>query len=189
MIEVDPDLSGPLELRVAEFHLRPLDSSDARDMLTHLGDSRVVEFMDLDPLSDIEDAHQIIDWAAGQRALGAGVRWAIRDSSGSFVGTCGFNQLIVERGRRSEVAYDLGHAWWGRGVMSKILPELVDFALRRLELHRIEAMVTPGNLRSCRLLERHGFSLEGELRGYSFWKGRYWNQLVYARVASDEPPR
>lgn len=189
MIEDDPDLTGPLELRVGEFGLRPLDTGDARDILAHLGDPRVVEFMDLDPLTDIEEARQIIDWAESLRALGAGIRWAIRDTSGAFVGTCGFNQFVVERGRRGEVAYDLGHAWWGRGVMSKILPELVDFALRRLELHRIEAMVTPGNLKSCRLLERHGFLLEGELRGYSFWKGRYWNQLVYARVASDEPPR
>ena len=189
MIQADPDLSGSLELRVAEFSLRPLDASDAPDILTHLGDPRVVEFMDLDPLTDIEEAHQIVEWAAGQRTLGAGIRWAIRDSSGAFVGTCGFNQFVVERGRRGEVAYDLSHAWWGRGVMSKILPELVDFALRRLGLHRVEAMVTPGNLRSCRLLERHGFLLEGELRGYSFWKSRYWNQLVYARVASDGPPR
>jgi RimJ/RimL family protein N-acetyltransferase len=45
-------------------------------------------------------------------------------------------------------------------------------------------MVTPANVRSIRLLQRHGFSREGVLRGYGFWKGRYWDQVVYSRLAS-----
>ena len=33
--------------------------------------------------------------------------------------------------------------------------------------------MTPGNARSCRLLERHGFNREGVLRDYGYWKGRF----------------
>ncbi|MDO9246360.1 MAG: GNAT family protein [Phenylobacterium sp.] len=44
-------------------------------------------------------------------------------------------------------------------------------------------MVTLGNARSCALLERHRFSLEGTLRDHAHWKGRYWDQLVYGRLA------
>ena len=183
MITPDPDLGGPLDMRVAGFALSPLAPADAHDLFAHFADARVVEFMDIAPLCQVEQAHAIVDWAVGQRALGAGVRWAIRDRAGAFVGTCGFNRLVVERGRLGEVAYDLGHDWWGRGVMTAILPALIDFALGRLSLHRLEALVTPGNDRSCRLLERHGFMREGVLRGHGYWKGRYWDQIVYSRVA------
>ena len=183
MITPDPDLRGSLDLELTGFRLSPLRSADAPDLLAHFADPRVVEFMDIDPLAEIEQAHRIIDWAVGQRALGSGVRWAIRDEAGVFVGTCGFNRLIVERGRLGEVAYDLDHAWWGRGVMGAILPVLIDFALDRISLHRLEAYVTPGNDRSCRLLQRHGFQREGVLRGHGYWRGRFWDQIVYSRVA------
>jgi ribosomal-protein-alanine N-acetyltransferase len=181
----DPDLDGDLDLAVGDFRLKPLGGADAGDLFAHYADPRVVAFMDIEPLSDIEQACQIIDWAMAQRALGAGMRWAIRDDGGAFVGACGFNRIDLERGRRGEIAYDLGHAWWGRGVMTAILPVIVDFGFGRLAAHRLEAMVTPGNTRSSRLLLRHGFVKEGVLRDYGFWKGRYWDQIVYARLVPD----
>ena len=185
MISHDPDLDAGMELATGGFRLKPLDDRDAGDLLDHFADPRVVEFMDIEPLTDIEQALHIIAWAVARRTLGGGVRWAIRESGGAFVGTCGFNRFDLERGRRGEIAYDLGHAWWGRGVLSAILPTLVDFGFGRLALHRLEALVTPGNARSCRVLERHGFAREGVLRGYGFWKGRYWDQVIYSRLAPD----
>jgi ribosomal-protein-alanine N-acetyltransferase len=180
VITPDPDLSGDLIVTAGRFELRPLDMSDAPDILAEFSDPRVVEWMDIEPLNDLEEARAIIGWAQAQRALGAGLRWAIRERAHrEVVGTCGFNQIVVERGRRGEIAYDLTVAWQGRGVMGAVLPAVVDFGWGRLGLHRLEAMVTPGNQRSCALLERHGFTREGVLAGYGFWKGRYFDQIVY----------
>jgi len=44
--------------------------------------------------------------------------------------------------------------------MSQILPRLIEFGLGRLALHRLEALVTPGNAPLSHLLERHGFARE-----------------------------
>ena len=113
-----------------------------------------------------------------------GVRWAIRRGGDpDLIGTVGFNNLIFDRARRGEVAYDLRRCEWGQGVMSQILPAVLAFGFADLGLRRIEAMVTLGNARSCALLERHGFALEGTLRDYAHWKGRYWDQLIYGRLA------
>jgi ribosomal-protein-alanine N-acetyltransferase len=169
--------------------LRPLEDEDAAEVLAHFADPRVVEFLDIDPLSSLDDALSTIGWAKTQRDAGRGVRWAIREAPGGrFVGTCGFNALIFDRGRRGEVAYDLSPAWWGRGIMSAVMPALIDFGLDTLALHRLEAMVTPGNGRSCRLLERHGFVFEGVLAGYGYWKGRYWDQIVYGLTRGSLDP-
>jgi ribosomal-protein-alanine N-acetyltransferase len=185
VISPDPDLGGDLDLTVDAFRLAPLVGDDAGELFAHYADPRVVAFMDIEPLADLEQACHIIDWAISQRAVGAGVRWSIRDRAGAFVGTCGFNRIDLERGRRGEVAYDLGARWWGRGVLSAVLPVIVAFGFERLALHRLEAMVAAGNARSSRLLERHGFAREGLLRGYGFWKGRYWDQIVYSRLAPE----
>jgi ribosomal-protein-alanine N-acetyltransferase len=183
---LEVDLAGEdLAMRVARFDLRPLDDTDAGELFAHFADPSVVEFMDIDPLVEVAEAHAIIAWAKTLRERAQGLRWTIREAaSGRFVGTCGFNLLIFDRGRRGEVAYDLGRDWWGQGVMAQLMPAMIAFAFDRLGVHRIEAMVTPGNERSCRLLERHGFSREGVLRGYGYWKGAFWDQIVYARIAS-----
>ena len=186
MITPDPDLTGNLCLSAGTFDLAPLNADDAPDLLAEFSDPRVVEFMDIDPLSTLDEALVIVGWAQDQLALGAGLRWAIRHrASGEFLGTCGFNRIVVERGRRGEIAYDLKPAWQGRGVMGHVLPAAMDFGFERLRLHRLEALVTPGNERSCRLLERHGFSREGVMVGHAFWKGRYWDQIVYGLTRVD----
>jgi ribosomal-protein-alanine N-acetyltransferase len=185
----DPDLSGELRLNAGRFDLVPLSADDAGDLLAEFSDPRVVEWMDIEPLRGIDEARLVIGWALDQRALGVGLRWAIREgASGAFAGTCGFNRIVIERGRRGEIAYDLAHAWQGRGVMGEVLPAVIGFGFGHLALHRLEALVTPGNARSCLLLERHGFRREGVLAGYGFWKGRYWDQIVYGLTRPDGSP-
>jgi ribosomal-protein-alanine N-acetyltransferase len=176
-------------LATARFSLTPLDDDDVGDLLTHFGDARVTEFLDIRPLEDRSDARDLVDWAGALRASGQGLRWAVRAADGGFVGTCGFHMMTFLRGRRAEVGYDLAPAWWGRGVMDELMPAALGFAYGALGLHRVEAMVTPGNVRSCAVLERHGFRREGVLRDYAFWLDRFWDQILYARLADDPPSR
>ena len=177
------DDNGRCTLRTARFVLSPLTDDDVDPILAHFGDPRVTEHLDIRPLSDRSDAREVIDWAAGLRASGHGLRWAIRDGAGGFVGTCGFHLMVFDRGRRAEIGYDLGVAHWGKGVMDEVLPAALAFGYGVLGLRRIEAMVTPGNDHSCAVLERHGFQREGLLRDYGFWRDQFWDQILYARLA------
>jgi RimJ/RimL family protein N-acetyltransferase len=175
-----PELGGDLVLQAAGFTMRPLEVADADDLLAHLSDPAITEFMDVEALTCRDEALAIIAWAQSQRALGDGFRLAIRQQGdNAFAGTLGFNRLEFERACLGEVAYDLARSWQGRGVMSALLPALVDFGRGRLGLHRFEAFVTVGNEPSCRLLERCGFRREGVLVGRGCWKGAFWDQIIY----------
>jgi ribosomal-protein-alanine N-acetyltransferase len=175
----------PGDLRAGCFRLTPLSAADRDDLFAHLADPQTVEYMDIEPLSDLAGADAIIAWATGLRASGEGVRWAIRDEAQAFVGTVGFNSLVRERGARGEVAYDVVRARWRQGMMTEVLPVVLDLGFGELGLRRIEAMVTPGNDASAALLERFGFVREGVMRDHAFWKGRFWDQWLYARLADD----
>jgi len=169
-------------LEIGDYRLRPMEARDAGEVLALFGDPDVAEFMDIAPLVEIAEAREIVAWAMELAERNRGVRWTIRQE-GRLIGTVGFNALELERGRRGEVAYDLARSEWGRGVMSAILPHVMAFGYERLGLRRLEAMVTAGNTRSCRLLERHGFVREGLLRDHGYWTGRYWDQIVYGRLS------
>jgi [ribosomal protein S5]-alanine N-acetyltransferase len=173
-------------LETAGFQLTPLAVSDVRDLVAHLGDPATVEWMDLEALADLAGAEAIIAWAASLLATGHGIRWAIRDHAGAFVGTAGFNSLVRERASRGELAYDVVRQRWRQGVMAELLPALLAYGYGELGLRRIEALVTPGNTASAGLLERFGFDREATLRDYAFWKGRFWDQWLYARLADDK---
>jgi ribosomal-protein-alanine N-acetyltransferase len=170
-------------IATAHYDLTPLSSQDQTDLLAHFSDARTVEYMDIEPLSDLAGANAIIAWAMRIASMGDGVRWAIRDRAGAFVGTAGFNIIVRERGSRGEVAYDVVRRLWRKGVMAEVLPAVLDHGFGALGLRRIEALVTPGNTGSEALLEKHGFVREGVLRDYGFWKDRYWDQQLYARLA------
>jgi ribosomal-protein-alanine N-acetyltransferase len=130
-------------LETAQFRLVPLAATDGRDLVAHLGDPATVEYMDIEQLADLAGAQAIIAWAAGLLATGQGVRWAIRDHAGAFVGTAGFNALVRERASRGELAYDVVRSRWRHGVMAEVLPALLAYGYGELGLHRIEALVTP----------------------------------------------
>ncbi len=173
------------DLRTDRFRLVPLAPSDREDLFAHLSDPATVEFMDIAPLPDLAAADAVIAWAMGLAIAGDGVRWAIRDAAGAFVGTTGFNSLARTRGSRGEVAYDVVTARRRQGVMAEVLPAVLAHGFSALGLRRIEALVTPGNEASAHLLERHGFRREGVLRDHAFWKGRFWDQWLYAKLATD----
>jgi ribosomal-protein-alanine N-acetyltransferase len=172
----------------AGYVLRPVCEAERDDLFAHFSNPEITEYLDIDPFAEPADVGRLLDWADSIRANASGVRWSIRDQDapGAFVGTCGFHRLDYVQGARGQIGYDLNPARWGQGVMAEVLPALLDFGFGALGLHRIEAMVTPGNDRSCNLLEKHGFRREGLLRDYAFWRGAWQDQLIYARLASDE---
>jgi ribosomal-protein-alanine N-acetyltransferase len=69
--------------------------------------------------------------------------------------------------------------------MAEVLPAILTYGHNDAGLRRIEALVTPGNTPSAALLERFGFNREATLPEYGFWKGRFWDQWLYARIADD----
>ena len=81
----------------------------------------------------------------------------------------------------AEVGYWLGRAWWGGGIMPRVLAAFVPWAFARFELERIEAGVFETNPASARVLEKSGFALEFRQRRYVIKEGRVLDRLLYVR--------
>jgi [ribosomal protein S5]-alanine N-acetyltransferase len=68
------------------------------------------------------------------------------------------------------------------GVGRDALELLVGWAQGELGLHRIELHTLPENAPMRRLAEASGFTREGVLRDYSYERGRFVDNIVYARL-------
>ncbi len=67
------------------------------------------------------------------------------------------------------------------GVAREAIDLLVGWAQGELLLHRIELHTLPENAPMQRLAETSGFMREGVLRDYTFERGRFVDNVVYAR--------
>jgi [ribosomal protein S5]-alanine N-acetyltransferase len=68
------------------------------------------------------------------------------------------------------------------GVGRDAIELLVGWAQGELGLHRIELHTLPENAPMQRLAEASGFTREGVLRDYAFERGRFVDNIVYARL-------
>ena len=68
---------------------------------------------------------------------------------------------------RLDCGYVLARAWWGRGLMTEVLTEVVNWALSQPPIFRIGAVCDVENIGSARVMEKAGLVREGLLGGGS----------------------
>lgn len=104
----------------------------------------------------------------------------VKKESNQFIGECGFHTWN-KRHNRAEVFYLLkNEADKRQGYMSEVLPLVLDFGFKELELHRIEAYVAASNLPSVKLLAKNGFTKEGTSKEHYLADGHYEDSDCYA---------
>ncbi len=75
-------------------------------------------------------------------------------------------------------AWRLGRAAWGRGLATEGARAALDFAFTTLDLEEVIAIIHPDNVRSRRVAEKLGMTIEGPLynpvlgRETDVWKVR-----------------
>jgi len=83
----------------------------------------------------------------------------------------------------AEIGYWLGHAYWGRGIMSEAVRAFSDHLIARRGFLRLEAPVFETNPASARVLEKAGFERESVQRRAALKLGRVIDVHVYTRLA------
>ena len=86
------------------------------------------------------------------------------DVNGSAIGAAGIVlKEDVFRGN-GEIGYWIGQEFWGKGIGSFIVKELVRIGFEEFKLYRLYAEVFDNNIASARVLEKNGFIKEATLK-------------------------
>lgn len=86
---------------------------------------------------------------------------ARRFEDSALVGVINLSQIARGNFQSAYTGYHGYAETAGRGLMSEALTMVVDRAFGEMGLHRLEANIQPGNLRSIALVARVGFRKEG----------------------------
>lgn len=83
------------------------------------------------------------------------------------------------------VGYAMDEQFTQRGIATEAVRLTINFAFNYLNLHRIEAYISPQNLGSMRVVEKLGFQNEGLLRELLFINGYWVDHYIYAILNHD----
>ena len=104
------------------------------------------------------------------------------DIGGEAIGGIGLRPGEDVHRHTAEFGYWLAEEFWGRGIMSEIVPAFVDYCFEEFFLTRIFAMPHSSNPASARVLEKSGFQFEGRLHKHVIKDGQILDSLLYAKT-------
>ncbi len=96
-----------------------------------------------------------------------------------LIGNCGVRMKSADA-HEGDIGYELDPQHWGQGYATEAARKIVQFGFTRFRLHRIWSWCVADNVASARVLEKVGMRQEGRLRENEYFKGRWWDTLVYA---------
>jgi RimJ/RimL family protein N-acetyltransferase len=167
--------------------LRPLALADAASIFELFGDPDVLRFTAVPPLETPADAHCFIADAADDFQRGGEYQWGI-ELEGEITGTCKLYDINREH-RRAGLGFAVVKRMWGRRVVSRAVPPVLDFGFEHLGLHRVEADADPRNEGSLRALRRLGFREEGFQRERYFQYGEAQDAVIFGLLRREWRPQ
>lgn len=160
-----------------EFKLRPWTINDAATLPQHANNLRIARFMtDRFPHPyTLDDARAFIKMATEDDPIHI---FAI-DINGQGVGGIGVHPQQDVFRKNAELGYWLAEPFWGHGIVTKAIGQMVDFAFKTYDIDRIFARPFGSNKASQHVLEKAGFTLEARLENTIFKNGAYDDELIY----------
>ena len=104
---------------------------------------------------------------------------------GDLVGVFNITEIVRGAFQSAFLSYAAAAAQAGQGLMSEGLQLVLRRAFEELLLHRLEANIQPGNVRSIALVRRAGFECEGSSRRYLKLGGEWRDHQHWVMLAED----
>ena len=171
--------------------LRDFHEADANAFFAMSSDDRVTEFYDCNTFSNVEQAKDLVAANIRRNAAqeGTGLRWVIclADSPECAIGSCGVHS-INKNFHSIEIGYDLHPEFWGNGYAFEAVSKVLGFCFSShtpIHINRVSATTDLESHKSIALLRRLGFSEEGILRQYGFWKDRFNDVRLFSLLREE----
>lgn len=159
-----------------------LGPGDAEELYAAIARSRALHADWVTPPGSVEELRATLAQPGDDCA-----RYAVRTEPGDLAGVVNLTSMIRGPFQSCFLGYFALRPFEGHGYLKAGLSQVLDRAFGEHGLHRVEANVQPGNVRSARLLQGLGFRLEGHSPRYLKIAGEWRDHDHYALTAEEWP--
>jgi RimJ/RimL family protein N-acetyltransferase len=96
------------------------------------------------------------------------------------VGSIGLHLQTDILRKNAEIGYWLAEDYWGKGIVTDAIHQIVKYGFENLDIVRIFARIYGTNIPSQKVVEKCGFKLEGKYDKTLFKNGEFLDELIYA---------
>lgn len=160
------------------FILRPWSIDDLDSLVNFANNPDIAKFMsDQFPHPyTIEKGKAFIEFATKNTITNI---FAI-DVEGKAAGGIGIHPQEDIYCKNAEMGYWLAEPYWGKGIITKAVLQMIEYAFANFDISRIYARPFGTNTGSQKVLEKAGFVLEARITKSLFKNGEYLDELIYA---------
>ena len=138
--------------------LEPRTAAHAEALFAVLAEPALYEFIEEDPPASIEVLRQRFARSESRRSPDGSqqwLNWVVRDEALNVAGQV---QATVAADLQTHIAYVFGSAFWGRGIASAAVAQMLDIVAAEFGVTTFFVVAERNNGRSVRLAERLGFA-------------------------------
>ncbi|MEG1781643.1 MAG: GNAT family N-acetyltransferase [Oscillospiraceae bacterium] len=106
--------------------------------------------------------------------------------SKNIIGTVCLSSILFGSVKSCFLSYKIDGDYRNQGLCSEAVEEIINFAFKTLQLHRIEVYVMPKNSKSLKIMDKFHFSQEGLSKQCLEVNGRWEDHYRYALLNPDK---
>lgn len=166
--------------------LTPLSQKDAGDIARLLNNKKIWDnIRDYVPHPyGIKDAEQFIKMVSEENpVMTFGIRW-----NEYLAGVIGFKSQTDVYRKSVEVGYWIGEPFWGKGIATQAIRQIVSYGFSTLDINRIFAGAYSHNKASMKALENCGFQKEGVFRKAVIKNEVFIDEVRFGILKEDQLP-
>ncbi len=160
--------------------LRPWQKQDAQE-LAIVANNRNIWNNVRDALPSPYTVMDALQWISHVNAEALVMNFAIV-CDGSVVGSIGCKPKEDIYRKNIEIGYFVGEAYWGKGIATEAVKQLLGFISTRLDMVRVEAHVFEQNKPSMKVLMKNGFYLEAIHRKAVIKNNEILDDCVWVKI-------
>ena len=130
---------------------------------------------------------EFVGWFLDQQVQTPRIKYqlaVVLKSDQQLIGNCGV-RLNKAGDLEVNIGYEFDPKHWNHGYATEAAHAIIDFGFQQFGVHRIWADCVADNIGSAHVLEKLGMQLEGRLRDKDYFKGRWWDTLIYAILVNE----
>jgi RimJ/RimL family protein N-acetyltransferase len=134
-----------------------------------------------------EDVREFVGWQVAAQSVDPRTSYKLAielRETGELIGNCGV-RIKGPGPRVADLGYEFNPAFWRQGYATEAVAAMMRFGFEELGLHRLWAECIGDNEGSWRLMEKLGMQREARLREHEYFKGRWWDKLIYGILEDD----
>ena len=161
--------------------LRQFADSDLENVFKGLSHPDIIKYYGIS-FNSMEATKEQMAWFADLEKNETGIWWAIcSKEDGRFLGAGGLNN-ISKVNKKAEIGFWLMPENWGKGLMSEVMPLILNYAFTNIGLHRIEGFVETENVNCKKALAKLKFNWEGTMKDCEIKNGEFISLDIYSKL-------